>query len=133
MTKKEQAEFQAAVNYMNMARAMRWPEYDKPDPLNIATIRSLLPTADEFRTEYGAMRKIVKGWGYNEYSATLFEIGTDGISHCHFHDGKPTGWRQGAGRTFHTKADALRALRYDLTVKYALQLAETDARIKAAS
>ncbi|QIG75336.1 hypothetical protein EVC29_107 [Rhizobium phage RHph_Y52] len=126
MNKKEQAAFDANVIAMQSARALRWPE-----PMTRAMIETelLSPRAVEVPSEYGGSRKVVTGWDYNEHTISVFEVAADLVSSCRIYNGKPSSWSRG-GRIFATKEQALRALRYDLTVKFSRQLADIDAEIR---
>jgi hypothetical protein len=136
MTKREQSEFDMMRARMSMAQALRWPEGEKPVPMTRATIQAALlgPHAVEVRSDYGTMRKAVKGWDYHHWNGnySVREIVTDGNSHAGLYDGKASGWAQGGGRVFTTRADALRALRFDMTESFAANLADVDNMIKAA-
>jgi hypothetical protein len=140
MNKKEREEFDAARRYMNMAIAMRWPEYDKPEPMTYEEIKVEIAAgnATDFPNEFGASgyRGAFVGWTYFIHTSgfKLRKTATTTVTHGPVEDdGRVVSWSRDGCRVYRTEADALRALRYDLTVKYASALAEVDARIKAAS
>lgn len=137
MNKKEQAAFDEALTDMYAARALRWQD-DKPEPMTVDEIKAEIDAGNysEVRNDYStSTRKAFIGWTYyvQRDNSCVERMGTDGSSFvfCR-NDGTPDGsWTRTGHAIYRTQADALRALRYDLTVKYARSLAKIDAQIKA--
>lgn len=128
MNKKEQAALDKAIADRDAARALRWPEYDKPSPMTDEEV-SAAPTID-VPTDWSGTRKAVPGWDYNEYAGEVFKVLRSGRAWAaHYVEGQRPSWSQ-HGRIFRTKADALRGLRYSLTVAYAEKLASIDRMIR---
>lgn len=134
MNKKEQAAFDEAVTDMYAARALRWQD-DKPEPMSVDEIKAEIAAGNAVEIlRYGQPRKIFSGWSYNAYGEGYVSVlGHDGVySYGAAYNGKISdSASQSGGPIYRTQADALRALRYDMTVKYARSLAKIDAQIKA--
>lgn len=119
MNKKEQQAFDDLKADLAAARALSWPSY--PVPL---------------RTVAASDGETVSGWNFNarrDYDS-VFEAWSTTISHGEGRN-KPSEYgsgSQGRVRLFATRADALRALRYEKTERFARELAKIDAQIAEA-
>lgn len=129
MNKTERATFDAAVAALESARSMRWPEYDRPQPMTGLEIEAGL-SSDETPG-----RRVCRGWFMNDYAEGSISYGAStGHSHCrefHTEAHRYNGFSQGMGAMYRTKKEALRALRYIMTEKYAAQLAVIDRKLRA--
>lgn len=131
MNKTERAEMERLRNYLALARAMRWPSYPKPAPMSLEQIRANLVFGG---IKYGtAKQKVARGWFINSYLGGGFHQhqATYGCSDGNNHstEGDVT-TSQNRGEMYATKADALRALRIELTEKMAKVLANVDRQIE---
>lgn len=133
MNKKEQVAFER-----DMARAMRWPEYDKPLPMTIEQIRAEIEAGNtkEFNDGYSRHATVPAfvGWGFyfhrdegRVYSVAVTTVSRGIISN----GGNVSSWSRDGYAVYWTEADALRALRHAMTERFASLLAATDSRIKA--
>lgn len=127
-TKKDQAEFERLYHDLAMARSMRWPEYPMPAPM---TTSQILDNLEDGGIRWGSPQKVARGWfpiagGYSG-SARVTHGCSNGVSHSR--DGNET-TTQGMGRMYKTQADAWRALRHELTINFAHELAKIDNHIK---
>ena len=126
MTKKEREQFDKAIHERNMARAMRWPEYDHPKPAPVQTnggielsFRGYVVTGS-FNGLIGAGPQLRGVWStrvshqHSEPDATAPPSGTSS---------------QGTGKAYLTQADAWRAYRLEITRKIAAHLAMIDGEI----
>lgn len=137
MNKAERATYEGAVAALESARSMRWPEYDKPAQMTRDEIALELKgpnVVDAPSWNAGSTRKAVVLWTYNTYSGLVSKIASDGNSTAGLrYDGKVSdGWSRSIANLYRTKEEALHALRYELTVKYAEQLARIDRMIRDA-
>ncbi len=128
MTKKEQAEMERLRTDLAMARAMRWPDYPKPEPMTREQIKENLVEGGE---RYGRRQEVARGWFYNAYlggySQPTATYGcSDGLNYNSEGDTTST---QNMGRMYATKFEALCALRLDLTEQVARLLAGVDRQI----
>lgn len=120
MTKKERAEFDAAITALRIKGALRWTDEVKPD---------LDPPK-----AWG--EKHTQGWSVNSYDGSVRECWSESSTHG---DGvKPTDSKyrsasQGARFLYSTKLRALKAARHELEKQFARKLAEIDAKIEEAS
>lgn len=112
MNKSERLEFETLLKERDMARALRWPEYQKPLRLTVHPGSS------------------VRGWFQNSYSKSVTLGHSNGVVH------NPVGGTgtntQGHGVMYRLQSEALQAMRIELTERYAKELADVDARIEAA-
>jgi hypothetical protein len=118
MTKKERAEFDAALAQARILGALRWT----------ATVAKDVP-APSYSSNALAF---TEGWTYNTYSGTV-ELGWS-ESNAHGKGPYPAGDRnksaaQGARALFSTESKALAALRHALELQAAEKLAAVDRRI----
>lgn len=130
MTKKEKAELEAAKsaeiaakNKLAEAKAMRWPEYEKPLPYTREELQILCP--------YSGPENAMDVW-YSLSMASYQKVRAgQATGNSHTIGGKLTqhGGSLGIGTPYKTEEDAYRALRIELTEKYAKELAEIDAKI----
>ena len=110
-----------------LARAMRFPDYPVPRPMTYEEIKANLV---EGGVRHGHPQKVARGWFYNAYIGSHTSYGgrvtygcSDGIHHSTEGDTTTT---QDCGRMYRTKADAVMALRHDLTTQCAEILAKVD-------
>lgn len=120
MTKKEQAEMERLRFDLALARAMRWPSYPKPASMTVAEIKDSLVDGG---VQYGSPQKVARGWFTNAYSQRLTYGCSNGISHNNDGDKTTT---QNMGQMYRTKADAARAMRFEMTEDFAKKLAAVD-------
>jgi hypothetical protein len=119
MTKKERAEFNAAIKALRIKSALRWTDEVNPD---------LLAPDDS--------RHFTQGWTCNSFNGSVVEQWSERSSHG---DGRriPGQWRQSASQgaidLFSTKLLALKAARHEMEKQFARKLAEIDAKIEEAS
>lgn len=128
MNKKEQAEMQRLRDDLALVRAMRWPDYPRPSPVNREWIDANLVDGGE---QYGRRQKVARGWFYNAYLGSISGHGvsygcSSGMSHNTHGDTTTT---QQMGRMYATKREALQALRLELTEKCAGVLAAVDRQL----
>lgn len=120
MTKREQADMRRLRDDLALARAMRWPDYPNPAPMPQAEIKANLVEGGE---RYGRRQKVARGWFCNAYNGSLTYGCSDGTHHDSRGDTTGT---QGMGIMYRTKADAARAMRLEMTEKFAEKLAAVD-------
>jgi hypothetical protein len=131
MNKKEQAEMQSLRDALDMARAMRWPDYPLPAPVTRAWIDANLVDGG---MRHGSPQKVARGWFYNSYFDSLSRPRiTYGCSNgVHHETSGDTTSTQTMGRMYATKREALQALRIELTQRCAGILASIDRQISDA-
>ena len=115
MTKKEQAEMQAALDRAETLAALRWTAPVRPD----------LDVPEKGYSE---------GWGYNSYSQRVFTSWSGCVSHGTGPaptEGNYRSASQGARRLYSTEALALAAMRHDIELKAAADLLKIDRQIAA--
>ena len=123
MTKKEREEFERMREERDLARALRWPEYGEPAMVKPPETSSSHHTS---------------GWLFNphrsrdEYSeSSVYQAWSGSVTHG---DGPaPRPDRSASQRGVHlyaSRADALRALRLTLTLRFARILAAIDGEIE---
>ena len=110
MTKAEQA----AMQDLRVRAALGWPQYEKPSPMQLQP----------------DMRKLVVGWHMNAYTGEVGQGCTNGYNHCRHSTTKTS--TQGAGRFWDTELEALQALRWEMSERFASDLQKIDARIAKA-
>lgn len=123
MTKAETKRMADLEEALACARAMRWPEYNMPAPMTEAEIRANLVDGG---MKYGRPDRVARGWFANGYSSRVTYGCSNGIYHSA--EGDITTSQQ-MGRMFSSEADAWRAVRYEMTERYAEALARVDAKI----
>lgn len=109
MTKKEQAQFHAALDKLRIVSALRWSERVLPDvpiPKGGGLSKGWLPTYHDGASE-ACSSPVSHGTGSNTRTST-----------------------QGARELYSTRLLALRARRHELEHEYAAELAKIDARIE---
>ncbi|RWE46801.1 MAG: hypothetical protein EOS79_11465 [Mesorhizobium sp.] len=126
MNKTEQAAFEKLRNDLALARAMRWPSYPKPAPMSRAEIEANLIDGGE---RWGSSQKVARGWYQNAYSKRVTYGCSTVVSHNIEGD---TTSSQNMGVMYAIKADALRAMRLEMTEKFARDLAGVDRQIEEA-
>lgn len=116
MTKAEKARVETLQQARDMARALRWPEGDCPQPL----------TAEEVR-DVGTF----KGWRAWTYQMRfrVEPITSSVSSHYNGHGARVDFGSQGHGNPYRTRLEALRACRFALTIEAAKALAGCDTEI----
>lgn len=128
MTKAEKAEMERLRADLALARAMRWPDYPKPASM---TRDEILANLVEGKDEFGRPSKVARGWFINSYLGGWGGFTPSyGCSNGYSHNsnGERTTTQQ-MGVMYATKADALRAVRHELTEKMATILANVDRQI----
>ena len=125
MTKKEQAELQRLRDDLDLARAMRWPDYAQPAPMTEAEIKANLV---EGGLKYGSRQMVARGWFCAASTGRVTYGCSSGLFHSREGDTTNT---QNMGVMYATKADALRAMRIEMTQAFARNLAEVDKQIMA--
>lgn len=125
MNKTEAAAFKAMENARDMARALRWPTYAEPTPVDKDTIYSLAQ-----HREHGG-RKALQGWSASTYrdEGRAYKVWSTGTA-C-TSDPNSQSWSQGPGVIYLTQREALQAVRFAKTIEYAADLARLDALIAA--
>lgn len=114
MTKKEKAEYDAAIKRAETLAALRWSspvEKDVP-----------VPTYPDHTT----------GYGFNDYYCTVYEMWSESVSHGHGpYPGKGVARSasQNGRSMYSTRLLALRALRYAVECEAARKLREIDLQI----
>lgn len=119
MTKKERAEFDAAIERAEILGALRWTQ-TAPVPRDVPPPGS-------------GCGNYVCGWSYNSYSGTVYKSWSRVVSNGTGvpKEGCYTSGSQGAISQFSTEKLAYQALRHELEVQYAKKLLEIDRKIKA--
>jgi hypothetical protein len=125
MTKAEKARVEELEKALRLARALRLPDYPKPASMTRDEITANLVPGGE---KYGRRQKVAFGYFYNTHSVTVSRGCSDGMTHSWSGDVTTT---KNMGVMYSDEADAWRAVRHELTEKYARQLADIDARISA--
>jgi hypothetical protein len=120
MTKKERAEFDAAIKALRIKSALRWTDEVAPD----------LPPPKAFGEKHS------QGWIANAYDGSVKEAWSD--SGCHGYGIKPDDAKyrsasQGPRSLHSTKILALKAGRSEMEKQFARKLADIDAKIEEAS
>jgi len=126
MNKTEQAAFEKLRSDLALSRAMRWPDYPEPAPMTRAEIEA---NKVDGGMKWGKPQKVARGWFQNAYDQRISHGCSDG--HGHDRHGDTTS-SQGMGRMYATKADALRAMRIEMTENFAGRLAAVDRQIAEA-
>lgn len=123
MNKAERERMASLELGLQRARSMRWPEYNMPSPMTEAEIRANLVDGG---TKYGSPQRVARGYFANSYTGRVTYGCSDGIGHASEGDTTTT---QHMGRMFATKADAWRAVRYEMTERFSAELARVDQEI----
>ncbi len=128
MNKKEQDEMQRLRDDLALSRALRWPDYPRPTPVDRDWVDANLA---EGGVQYGRPQMVARGWFYNAYIGGMrgHEVTygcSNGMSHSSSGDLTTS---QGMGRMFATKREALQALRLELTERCAGILAVVDQQL----
>lgn len=123
MTKAEKAEMDTLREARDLARALAWPSYPCPSPMTYDEVRANLTTEIPASYGRGQPRKVCVGWFKSAYNGTVSKGWSDGISHSTTMH--PDG-SQNKGLIYRTYDDAAHALRHELTIKLARQLADAD-------
>lgn len=127
MSKKEAAEMRIITQERDMARALKWPSYSKPQHMEPAK----------------AFGPFITGWNFNWYhlkEAHHENVGNIILQHWSRGDSHGEGARPGDDKRrmgsrgsiflYATRLDALKAMRLELTVAFALKAAAIDAEIE---
>lgn len=130
MNKAEKAEMERLRNDLALARAMRWPDYPRPEPMTREEIDAALVEGGE---KWGKRQRVARGWFYNAYlggyGPPKVTYGcSDGFHHSTTGDTTST---QQMGRMYRTEEDAWQCLRLDLTEQCAKLLASVDQAMAA--
>jgi len=113
MTKKERAEFDAAITKANLLAALRWTEEVKKD----------VPAP-------GYDDKETSGWDFNISTRTVFEEWSGSVTHGRMPKNKAFA-SQDSKSLFSTKLLALRAMRHSIEKEVAWRLLAVDKLIAA--
>lgn len=127
LTKAEKERLERTEKALAMARSMRWPEYPMPHSMTGDEIRAALVNGG---LKYGQPERVARGWFQNSHSKRVTYGCSNGVSHNTEGDATST---QQAGQMFAAKIDALKAMRIEITERYADDLAKLDALIAEAS
>ena len=121
MTKAENTEMNRLRSELAFARALRWPDYPKPERL---TRDQLTPV----RNQYSG--GVVTAWHQANYETNyrVSEGCSDGVSHNPSGTNKTTS--QSVGEFYRTRLEALRVVRHEMTERFAKALAAVDAEIE---
>lgn len=111
MTKKEKAEFEAAIKRANTLSALRWTDPVEKD----------LPRPDRGSTS---------GWDYNAYSVRVYQAWSEPVSHGDGPARNGYSGSQGGIALFSTKLLALKALRHAVECDSAEKLRKIDEMIE---
>jgi hypothetical protein len=126
LTKPQREEFDRLTAERDMARALRWPEYTKPQPMTRAEIDLELKAGNTVQapSDYrSGPRDVFVGWTFSTYrDGQVYKIGSDGHGHTHLSGS----WSQGGGLIYRHKVEAVAALRYEKTEEFAKALAAID-------
>lgn len=123
MTKTEQKRMADLEDALRRARAMRWPEYNMPAPMTEADIAANLVDGG---IKYSSPERVARGYFANSYSGRVTYGCSNGVHHSTSGDTTTT---QHMGVMYATEVDAWRAVRYEMTEKFAAQLAKVDQEI----
>lgn len=114
MTKKEKAEFEAAILQAKTLAALRWTEPVAPD----------LPVPKSFEK--------TSGWHFNDYNKSVMQMWSESVSHGHGTERDRTiSGRQGGKALYSTELLALKALRHAVEREAAAALLKIDDTIAA--
>lgn len=127
MTKAEAQRMADLEKSVAMARSLRWPEYAVPAAMTEAEIRANLKQGG---IKYGQPEYVCRGWFPNGYSGRVTYGCSNGTTHNS--DGETTN-TQNMGRMFLTEADAWRVVRYEMTLRFAEELARIDEELRESS
>lgn len=119
MTKKERAEVDDLRRELALHKALGWPQYPEPVPID----------AEEATKNLG-WGKLIVAWWFNSYSHTVGQGCFDRIGHSK-HSTDKTNSRDTGGPWYTSKRDALAALRWAATREAAKELARVDALVEA--
>ncbi|MGZ5080857.1 MAG: hypothetical protein ACXWHZ_15715 [Usitatibacter sp.] len=120
LSKKVQAHIEALQAERDAARAMRWPDYSMPQPMDAKALGL-------------KFSEIATGWHSHTVARADVTVNLGCFSTIYHNPwGTDRTTSQGSGRFFATKADALRAARIEITELVAKRLALIDAQIAAA-
>lgn len=115
MNKSEQAEMKALRMEAEMAKALSWPNFPKPIPL-------------ESPSHENGLEEVV-GWEINTHSRTIQKIWNGRVSH--YSSPERRNGSQGHARLYATEREAWLALFHELANLYAFNLAEVLAKANA--
>lgn len=112
MTKKEREHLESLERQLREARALRFTEDVPPDVE--PPEKCSLPLS--------------RGFLFNSYNRSITKACSSSIHHCGYDDLKTT--TQGSRRLFSTELRACKAMRRELELQFAKELAEIDAKIE---
>lgn len=127
MTKAERALVEELTTARDLARSLRWPEQPRPQPYTEEEIQAIVQT----RATGVPGGAVASGWMINVHTKQVDVGWTTLHTHKWGYSSRETmdvhtSSAQGMGQVYRTYLDALMALRFDLTVKFAEELAEID-------
>lgn len=125
MTKAEKARLEE----LEIALALHWPPYAAPEPMTREEIRANRVAVEPADQSVSWRHEVCRGWFCNAHTGEVYEGWSDGMSH------NPRGWEvslasQGMGRMYRTREDAAKALRLEMSQKFAAALARVDRIIR---
>jgi hypothetical protein len=124
MTKAEAKRLADLDEALALARSMRWPDYNMPAPMTEADIKTnLVEGGIKYR---GQPEKVARGYFANSHSGRVTYGCSDGFSHSS--EGDTTNTHH-MGRMYANEADAWRTVRYEMTLRFAKELARVDQKI----
>lgn len=124
MTKAEKERMERLERDIQLAKAMRWPDYGKPASMTKAEIDGAKAPGG---LRFGTVQMVARGWFANAYDQGRVSYGcSDGTNHDSTGDKTST---QGMGRMFASEADAWRHVRVEMTERFAATLARVDAEL----
>lgn len=100
------------VEHLRQRIALAWPPYAEPQPLRLQDVQ-------------GAGS--VQGWGFNSYIAHVTRAQSTADRHKRGDDSNS--WIRGAIPIYATKADAVRAMRWEISRRLASELMAIDAML----
>ena len=112
ITKKERAEFDAAILKASTLAALRWTSPVEPD---------LMPPT--------VWKEVVTGWLYNSYNSCIYQTWSTTINHGSGDYSEGAYASQKSVKQYSTRILALKALRYDTELKNARELLRIDKMI----
>lgn len=124
MTKAERERMEQLEKAVALARSMRWPEYGSPAPMTVEEKRANFVDGG---MKYGTPQKVAFGYFQNSHSIRVTRGCSDGYHHNIEGDATSS---QGGGVMYANEADAWKAMRVELTLRFAEVLARVDEKIQ---
>lgn len=128
MTKAEKERMAQLERNISLLKAMKWPDYSKPASMTKADIEANLVQGGK---QYGSVQRVARGWFSNSYDQGRVSYGcSNGTNHSSSGDITTT---QGMGRMYASELEAWRAIRHEMTERFASVLARVDGEIARVS